>query len=424
VPGEDRVSAADKIEPAAQCGVVVAASGWLPVAGGAVCCRDATAADAEGQQRPVLNTSELEYELPEGCIATVAAEPRDSARLMVLAGRGAGEASHETVREIARHLRAGDLLVFNTTRVLPARLEGVRADTSGGVEGLFLCEVPHEGAARWKVLLRAKRARVGVRVALEAESGEATGVSLLLIEQDKDEAGAWLVEVEGAGAGESAAGVLGRVGRTPLPPYIARARRQAGTVIADAVDRERYQTVYADEARPGSVAAPTAGLHFTPALLAELGAMGVQRADVILDVGTGTFRPVETATVEEHPMHSERCVMSREAVEAVRRAKAEGRRVIAVGTTSARTLEAYAAAMEGGGAAPESLETSLLITPGYRWRWVDGMLTNFHLPRSTLLAMVGSLVEGGLPRLKGVYAEAIARGYRFYSYGDAMIVLP
>jgi S-adenosylmethionine:tRNA ribosyltransferase-isomerase len=190
--------------------------------------------------------------------------------------------------------------------------------------------------------------------------------------------------------------------------------------VPDAIDRERYQTVYAHER--GSVAAPTAGLHLTPRVLTELDAMGIERAAVVLHVGVGTFKPVETEFVEEHPIHSEWCSMSPGTKHAIRAAKRDGRRVICVGTTAARTVESFAALDGAGDDAPSTLDTRLLITPGYRWLWTDGLLTNFHLPRSTLLAMCGAMLDGGVERLKGLYAEALGSGYRFFSYGDAMLI--
>lgn len=236
-----------------------------------------------------------------------------------------------------------------------------------------------------------------------------------------------------ARGGGPAAEVLEAVGLTPLPPYIVRARRHSGRVAYEHEDHERYQTVYAS-GEAGSVAAPTAGLHFTPKLLAMLRNAGVGLESVTLHVGTGTFRPVETEFVEQHPMHAEWCSVSPETVERVRATRAARGRVFAVGTTAARTLEAYAGAAESGGC-PASLSTRILITPGYRWRWVDGMVTNFHLPRSTLMAMVASLLEGadggtgdgtggGVSALLGHYRRALAAGYRFYSFGDATLVVP
>lgn len=372
----------------------------------------------------MLPTSALEYELPEDLIATRAAEPRDAARLMVVSRRGEREPAHARVADLPDYLRAGDLLVFNTTRVIPARLVGQRRDTSGRIEGLFLSEdAAHPG--RWILLVRAKRAKPGVVLDL-FEPNESVGASIRLIEPAGDEPGAWAAELVDSVA--PTLEVLARVGRTPLPPYILKARRAAGIDVGDALDRERYQTVYAGRST-GSVAAPTAGLHFTPTLLERVAALGVERADVVLHVGPGTFRPVETEYLEQHHMHAEHCEVSPETWARIVAARREGRRVIAVGTTTARTLESYALHMEGLNpspptAHPASVNTALLIAPGYRWRVVDGLLTNFHLPRSTLLAMVGALFEAGLPRLIALYRSAVEGAYRFYSYGDAMLVLP
>lgn len=395
----------------------------------------------------MLRTSDLEYDLPERFIATRAAEPRESARLMVI-DRGSGSVTrHGCVADLPGLLRPGDLLVLNATRVVAARLEGVRADTGGHVEGLFLSE---EAPGVWTVLLRGKRIREGVDVALASPEGSG-GLRLRCDRRGpEDEPGSWVVRVlrdDGSPVLTPAVEVLDAVGRTPLPPYIVRARKHSGVEVSEGEDRARYQTVYARGDSAGSVAAPTAGLHLTPALLAELDSMGVRRAEVVLHVGTGTFRSVEVDEVERHPMHAEWCSMSAAVVGEVLRARAEGRRVIAVGTTSARTLETYARAMEGdlpegwmvgdrqegglgtcagagAGGVPGWISTRLLITPGYRWRWADGLLTNFHLPRSTLMAMVGSMLPGSVGRLKELYAEAMAREYRFFSYGDAMLIVP
>lgn len=361
----------------------------------------------------MLRTAELEYELPAGAVATMPAEPRDHARLMVV-GSGERPVEHARVRDMGRWLRAGDLLVLNTTRVAPARFVGRRADTGGGVEGLFLREIP-DG---WSVLLRARRLRAGVCVTLHHEGAEA-GAVLRLIGPAPDQKGAWVVAVEGR-EGEAAGAVLRRVGLTPLPPYILRARAEREERVADDVDRARYQTVFA-EGEEASSAAPTAGLHFTPELLAELREQGVRTAEVVLHVGTGTFKPVETEFVEEHPMHEERCFMSKEAAEEIGRARRAGGRVVAVGTTAARVLETYAHGAFGARAGAWAC-TRILIAPGHEWRWVDALFTNFHLPRSTLMAMVAA--KTGVVRLREVYGLALEEGYRFYSYGDAMLVMP
>ncbi|MEM9167373.1 MAG: tRNA preQ1(34) S-adenosylmethionine ribosyltransferase-isomerase QueA [Planctomycetota bacterium] len=362
-----------------------------------------------------MRTDELEFDLPAALIATSPAEPRDSARLLVVSRSDGAVLEHRRVRDLPELLRAGDRLVFNTTRVVPARFVGRNAETGGAIQGLWLRNGGDAGT--WVVLLKARRHRAGAKLMLERPDGS-PGASLTLLGPASDEDGAWLVRVEG---GESAV-ALESLGRAPLPPYILSARRQHGDDADQDADRERYQTVYADE--PGSVAAPTAGLHFTERLLGDLGAAGVRRSDVVLHVGRGTFAPVEAEHVEAHPMHSEWCRVSDAAWAAIRASRLSGERVVAVGTTSCRTIESYAQAFERTGEPPPAMETDLLITPGYRWRATDGLLTNFHLPRSTLLAMVGALFEGGVPRLLSVYKEAIAEGYRFYSYGDAMLILP
>ncbi|TVQ62248.1 MAG: tRNA preQ1(34) S-adenosylmethionine ribosyltransferase-isomerase QueA [Phycisphaerales bacterium] len=391
-----------------------------------------------------MPTEALEFELPSSLIATRAVEPRDAARMLVCKRSDPGFLEHRRVSDLPAVLastrKAGsDLLVCNTSRVAMARFLGVREDTGGKVQGLYLrasgAAAPPGAAAVWVVLLKARRFREGSPVRLLGRDGSRTPVVLRLLHREADEPGGWHVAVEvEAGAAFGAGEVLERYGLPPLPPYILSARRQRGEAESEAADDERYQTVYAERGRTGSVAAPTAGLHFTSELLEKLAASGVDRANVVLHVGSGTFKPIEAGVVEDHDMHEERCSMSGEAVASVVRTREAGGRVIAVGTTSARTLESYALAMGNGGAAPAELGTRLLITPGtHRWRWVDGLLTNFHLPRSTLLAMVAALLEpegapagsrAGLERLLGLYREAIAREYRFFSYGDAMLVLP
>ncbi len=378
-----------------------------------------------------LATSQLDYTLPADRIAVTPAEPRDAARMLVVSRGPAGEAAHRTVRDLPEFLHAGDVIVFNTTRVVAARLEGVRADTGGRVEGLYLR--PGATANQWVVMLRGKRMKPGVVVALNSAQAEAApAFGLRLLQQVDAEPGAWEVGVEHDGKSVAHAGLeeLARVGHVPLPPYILKARRDRQVDVDEASDFDRYQTVYAHAAGAGvndaSVAAPTAGLHFTPELLTRLSAMGVERVDVTLEVGPGTFKPVDTETVQEHPMHSERCWMSDAAVARILAARREGRRVIAVGTTTCRTLEAYAIEHERTGVAPPSLVTNILIAPGHRWKWVDGMLTNFHLPRSTLMALVGACLDdqSGVARLVSLYEEAVRQEYRFYSYGDAMLILP
>ncbi|HYC99692.1 MAG TPA: tRNA preQ1(34) S-adenosylmethionine ribosyltransferase-isomerase QueA [Phycisphaerales bacterium] len=381
----------------------------------------------------MLNTSELDYDLPESAIARTAAEPRDSAKLLVVRRSDPSFVEHRRVSDLPGLLHPGDLIVVNSTRVLPARLIGYRADTRGTVEGLFL-GLAGDGDAerRWKVLLRGRRMKPGITINLLTEGGGESGVRLALVDREGGQGegeGAipWRVEVYGAGDAATAAAILDRVGRTPLPPYILGARKRHEDRITDQVDRDRYQCVYAGD-RAGSVAAPTAGLHFTPSLLSSLEGMGVNRAEVTLHVGTGTFKPVECAVVEDHPMHAEWCSLPASTGLEVRSTRTRGGRVLAVGTTTVRTLESFS---------PDELRTGgakwskLLITPGYTFKNVDGLMTNFHLPRSTLMAMVAALLDGrsggagdGAARLKSLYAEALERGYRFYSYGDAMLILP
>ncbi len=355
-----------------------------------------------------MRTEELDFELPEHLIASEPAARRDAARLLVT-----HEPAGVDARPRDRHvyalpglLRAGDVLVLNDTRVLPARFFGERAATGGRVEGLF---VELDAWGRWIVLLESRgRLQPGESIALDAEH------ALVLVERRAD--AAWVAERRGPLDVEA---LLDRVGLTPLPPYIRRARgaRTDDEAERDAADRERYQTVYAGEA--GAVAAPTAGLHFTPGLLDELAAAGVQIARLTLHVGLGTFAPVRTDELAEHPMHRERYSVPAATLEALRRARAEGRRIIPVGTTSVRALESLPVELP---TATYRGSTDLLIEPGFAFRFTDGLLTNFHLPRSTLLALVAARV--GLDRLRSLYRHAIAAGYRFYSYGDAMLILP
>jgi S-adenosylmethionine:tRNA ribosyltransferase-isomerase len=365
--------------------------------------------------RHVLPTQRLDYDLPPELIATRPAEPRDAARMMVVR-RSDDRVDHVFVRDLPGYLEAGDAVVFNTTAVAPARLQGRRAGTGGRVECLFV-EEPSPGT--WLVMLQSGgRLRPGEHVELIDELGHAGGASLELIEAQPD---GWLARLTGA---DNTARVLERLGLTPLPPYILKARREGSGGsggVPDALDRAWYQTVYADSGQCHSVAAPTAGLHFTPDLLERLRQGGVERIDVTLHVGPGTFRPITAPTVEQHVMHAEHYAVSAQAVAALRRVRG---RVIAVGSTAVRTLES----LPGPLPEPEALEgplrghTDLLIAPPYELGRVDGMLTNFHLPRTTLVALVAAVI--GLDRVKAVYAEAARLRYRFYSYGDAMLILP
>jgi S-adenosylmethionine:tRNA ribosyltransferase-isomerase len=344
-------------------------------------------------------TSDFDFDLPPELIAQHPIEPRDQARLLVI-DRARECWEHHTFAELAELLKAGDVLVRNNTRVVPARLAGRRAATGGRWEGLFLREQPD---GTWE-MLATTRGRPG--------SGEhvVVGQGLHLILEGRSEAGAWIVRPQPAQEHDkSTLALLERHGLTPLPPYIRHGRESAG-------DRFAYQTVYA--ARPGSVAAPTAGLHFTDDLFARLAARGIACVDLTLHVGLGTFRPIETGRLEDHVMHSEWAELSAEAVATLESRRRRGGRIVAVGTTSARTLESAADAEM---LHPFSGEVQLFIRPGHVFRGLNVLITNFHLPRSTLLVLVSAFA--GRELIRAAYAEAIRERYRFFSYGDAMLIL-
>jgi len=386
----------------------------------------------------VLRTTDLDYHLPPDLIAMRPADPRDTARLLVVSRSDEMFLQHTRVRDLPGFLQPNDLLVLNNTHVVPAWIAGKRADTGGAITGLFLREAAGGPgtARRWSCLFKGGHLHPGVRIVLSSPASGASGADqlpIMLISRDDSEPGAWLVEVADRSAGTQT--LLDRVGQTPIPPYIRKARKEHHLEIPDTEDRTRYQTVFADphshdpESSPnsGSVAAPTAGLHFTSELFAALTARNVHCTETTLHVGPGTFRPVETEFVEQHPMHGEWCSMSAAARNAIAATRARNGRVIPVGTTATRTIEAYASLSpqtSPGHPPPRWHETRLLITPGYQWQWTDGLLTNFHLPRSTLLAMVAALFPTGISRLKRIYETAIQERYRFYSYGDAMLILP
>ncbi|MGZ6125051.1 MAG: tRNA preQ1(34) S-adenosylmethionine ribosyltransferase-isomerase QueA [Myxococcales bacterium] len=332
-----------------------------------------------------MDVEEFDYPLPQELIAQEPLPERDGARLLVLPRRS-GPLEHRRVRELPELLAPGDLLVVNDARVIPARLFGRKEGSGGKVELLLVEPLP---GGDWLALGQAsKPLRPGSRV-------EVQGTAIEILEAR--EGGELVVRLPIGG--EALWSFLDRAGEIPLPPYI---RRDPGEI-----DRERYQTVFARER--GAVAAPTAGLHFTPALLAALGARGIALARITLHVGPGTFLPVRVRRVEDHRMHSERYFVPEETASAI----ASARRVVAVGTTALRTLEA-----SGGRPGPGA--TDLFVTPGYEFRVVDALFTNFHLPKSTLLMLVAAFA--GLDRIKAAYTEAIARRYRFFSYGDAMLI--
>ncbi len=341
-----------------------------------------------------MHTDDFDYELPPELIAQTPAEPRDTSRLLIL-DRGRGRVEHRTFADIGAYLRPGDLLVVNDTRVLRARLRGTLAVSGGNVEALLLRDL---GVGRWEALVRpGRRLLPGRRIIFSRESrsveAEVEGVldggeRILRFEPDSDPEA---------------------LGDTPLPPYIR----------APLADAERYQTVYARER--GSAAAPTAGLHFTPALLERLRGDGVGVASVTLHIGPGTFRPVKSGDPRDHPMHAEFYHLGAEAAATLAATRERGGRIICVGTTVVRVLEHIAGLTNGAAPAPGDGWTRLLILPGHSFRLVDGLITNFHLPRSTLLMLVSALA--GRDAVLAAYREAVAMHYRFFSFGDAMLVL-
>jgi S-adenosylmethionine:tRNA ribosyltransferase-isomerase len=341
-----------------------------------------------------LRVDLFDFDLPPERIALRPAVPRDSARLLV--ARGATFAD-QIVTDLPRLLRPGDLLVFNDTRVIPAQLEGRRGEARIGAT-----LHKREGPRAWRAFVRnAKRLRDGDRIDFGA------GVEALA--SDRAEDGSFLLTFLGD---EPVEILLERAGRMPLPPYIA------GKRPADGRDRDDYQTMFAKE--EGAVAAPTAALHFTPALMAALGEAGIGHELLTLHVGAGTFLPVKADDTDDHVMHAEWGRIAPDAAARLNAVRAAGGRVVAVGTTSLRLLES--AADEAGMVHPFEGDTAIFITPGYRFRAVDGLVTNFHLPRSTLFMLVSALM--GVEVMQAAYAHAIAEGYRFYSYGDASLLLP
>jgi len=336
-----------------------------------------------------LQTSDFDYNLPESSIAQTPAEPRDSSRLLVL-HRESRQLEHRIFRDVTDYLNAGDLLVLNKTRVIPARIFA-RKETGGRVELLLL---RRRDEVTWEALVGGKGLRVG-RMA-QVEDGPEVQIAEELNGSER------LIQFS-----EPIEPYFSKVGNVPLPPYIHEKLN----------DPERYQTVYAKE--PGSAAAPTAGLHFTPRLLEELQVKGVRVAYVTLHVGLDTFAPVNEDNPEEHKIHSEWCELTQETADAINETRARGGRVIAVGTTSVRTLESAAVGRDiiSSYIGP----TSLFILPGYEFKIVDVMVTNFHLPKSTLLMLVSAFA--GREKILETYNLAIQEGYRFYSFGDAMLIL-
>ncbi|QNP46385.1 tRNA preQ1(34) S-adenosylmethionine ribosyltransferase-isomerase QueA [Sphingomonas sediminicola] len=336
----------------------------------------------------------FDFDLPAELIALRPARPRDSARLLLVDGE---VISDKAVLDLPNLLRPGDTLVFNDTRVIPAQLEGRRGEARIGAT-LHKREGPRDW---WAFVRNAKRLRVGDVV----EFGNGVHATVA----DRDEEGAVLLHFEGEDPVEI---LLERAGRMPLPPYIASRRP------ADQQDRDDYQTMFARE--EGAVAAPTAALHFTPTLIERLEENGIRRETLTLHVGAGTFLPVKAEDTIEHKMHAEWGRIDEETAERLNTVRASGGRLIAVGTTSLRLLES--AADESGIIHPFEGDTAIFITPGYRFKAIDGLITNFHLPRSTLFMLVSALMD--LEVMKRAYAHAVEQKYRFYSYGDASLLLP
>jgi S-adenosylmethionine:tRNA ribosyltransferase-isomerase len=337
----------------------------------------------------------FDFELPPERIALRPARPRDAARMLLVPGQGAF--ADLSVRDLPRVLRAGDVLVFNDTRVIPAQLEGRRGEARIGATLHKRIDL-----RRWQAFVRnAKRLHEGDTIAFAAEVAATA--------EARHDDGSWTLAFAGD---EPVEVLLERAGQMPLPPYIA------GRRATDAADRDDYQTMFARE--QGAVAAPTAALHFTPGLIAALDEAGVGRETLTLHVGAGTFLPVKADDTADHAMHAEWGRIDAATADRLNAARQAGGRLVAVGTTSLRLLES--AAGKDGAIRPFEGDTAIFITPGYRFRAIDGLMTNFHLPRSTLFMLVSALI--GLERMHAAYAHAIAHDYRFYSYGDASLLLP
>ncbi len=363
-----------------------------------------------------MRMDELDFHLPPDLIARQPASPRDHSRLLVYR-RGDKSIEHRHFYDLCELLEPSDLLVANNTRVIPARLE-FRKSSGGRMVGLFIEQV---SPARWQVMLKTRgRFTPGSRMEAVNSAGHPTGDVAVAIDRSSAP-GQWIIEWEKP---EEYLTRLARVGSPPLPPYIEKSRQQQHQSPVATSDVADYQTVYARV--PGALAAPTAGLHFTPAVLAALKEKGIRQCELTLHVGLGTFIPVKTTLLQQHPMHPESFSIPAATVRAVRSVRLAGGRIAAVGTTTVRSLEAaadriFADSRTGDQASDICGTTSLLISPGYKMRAVDVLITNFHLPRSTLLALVAAIISP--EELRRVYQEAVAQRYRFYSFGDAMLIL-
>lgn len=352
-----------------------------------------------------MKTSDFYYELPKELIAQDPLEDRSSSRLLYL-NRESGEITHGVFTDVKKYLMPGDTLVINDTKVIPARLYGVREGTLGKVEILLLVR---KSADTWETLVKpGKKCKVGTRILFGSPDGSAEKAPLIGEVVDILEEGNRLIRFTYTGIFEE---VLDSLGEMPLPPYIHHKLE----------DKTRYNTVYAEH--EGSAAAPTAGLHFTKELLTEIEEMGVNIAHVTLHVGLGTFRPVKAETIEEHHMHSEFYIVTEETAELINRTRESGHRVICVGTTSCRTIESAAEPDGQGGyrLAAKSGWTQIFIYPGYEFKLMQGLITNFHLPESTLVMLVSAFA--GKEKVLHAYEEAVKERYRFFSFGDAMLIL-
>ena len=370
-----------------------------------------------------MKLSEFDFNLPPGLIAQEPMKPRDHSRLLIL-DKESGKIEHKQFFDIQDFLKEGDLIVFNNSKVFPARLIGKRRETGGKLEVFLLRELSGKGV--WSCLVGGRRVKTGLAVEFDK------GLVAELIENNSD--GTWKVQFNLCG--KDLMDVVQKIGKVPLPPYIKR-EADKGKLVAKN-DKISYQTVYADENKIGSVAAPTAGFHFTPELLDKLKTKGVQLEYVTLHVGMGTFAPVKVNDITKHKMHAEWVEINKDTVKRLRRAKENGKRIITVGTTSTRTLEALSDVILEGvkrpiGSRRDSITpvsrsrmtaystwVNIFIYPGYKFKLVDAMITNFHLPKSTLLMLVSALA--GSNNIKKAYQEAIKKNYRFYSYGDAMLI--
>ncbi|MBI4887540.1 MAG: tRNA preQ1(34) S-adenosylmethionine ribosyltransferase-isomerase QueA [Acidobacteria bacterium] len=358
-----------------------------------------------------MRLSDVDFALPDELVAQEPSAVRGESRLLVLT-RSTGAVEHRRFADVADHLHAGDLLVLNNTKVFPARLLGRRVPSGGAVEALLIrhspqpeVQSPTPGAVIWEALMHpGQKLNVGARVVFERDGVRLHGEILGRHFHGRRTIRLWSED------GLDVDAAIDRIGHVPLPPYIKRGDEPS--------DRDRYQTVYARDR--GSVAAPTAGLHFTAELLDALASRGIERTEVTLHVGYGTFKPIRVERLEDHVVDPETFIVGPDAAEALTRARRGGRRIIAVGTTTVRVLESLTMD-EGGRVAPQRGETDLFIRPGHPFRLVAGLITNFHLPRSSLLVLVAAFA--GRERILAAYREAVARGYRFYSYGDAMLIL-